>query len=651
MTDPHQAQNLQNILVLSVGHQSQGQLPSPWSGWPEDHLYRIHVTNDEIHHGSGPRTDRVATSVREAVMEARRSGPEVIVMELNGSAYKARDQADLALGHLAGLHLVVHLSAKWVEDRKAATAVSQLHADRWIDKHLQRSITQTTTTNELSRVLYDKYGQPFEALSDGSESLHKILAGVRRNTTTVSPVVVQAFERKLSRTDHASIDETAIIAELVDGREGVMIDVGAHHGAAMRPFVERGWTVYAFEPDQMNREVLTRRFGNHSNVFIDSRAVSDVADKEVTFYRSDVSSGISGLHAFHESHRPAQKVTTTTLSVLCHQRQLSDVDFLKIDAEGHDLFVLDGYDWGREPPDVVECEFEDKKTVPLGYDFNDLATRLTGLGYDVWVSEWHPVVQYGVVHDWRGLSHYPCQLENNAWGNLLAFRNPPTVASLEQAVAKTIMTRPGGGPVRQPTTHPTSKLDEPTTVGGPRANNRIYTPSPRPTSLASIAAEIRDAYKGTLAIPAASAVAAHMAAVVAAGTRHRLLTQLFGSVGNAATLVAIGMAVARLRRERNAAGSRLEQTSAEVAQANLRIARAAAATAAQKLEHAYTELSQQVDEVVNDVAHTHKIGQNTHDLLQARISSLEKVTGLVAGANASRYQPFAQRLSDDDVGS
>src|SRR3546814_3194476 len=97
-----------------------------------------------------------------------------------------------------------------------------------------------------------------------------------------------------------------------------MIDVGAHHGHALFPFLEKGWRVFAFEPDDRNRAILEKRLaqadGAGSLVRLDNRAVSDQVRSGQVFYRSDQSTGISGLSAFHPSHVSKQVVDTTTLS-------------------------------------------------------------------------------------------------------------------------------------------------------------------------------------------------------------------------------------------------------------------------------------------------------------------------------------------------
>lgn len=232
-----------------------------------------------------------------------------------------------------------------------------------------------------------------------------------------------------SRDEHAHLDETRAVRALLHGKKsGFMIDVGAHEGHSLKLFLDDAWDVIAFEPDDVNRGKLTQLLAQHRNghrVEVDTRCVSDRIQSKIPFFRSPQSTGISGLSAFHETHAQAQSVDTVTLGAYLERRPLGEVDFLKIDTEGHDLFVLKGFPWERQRPAVIECEFEDRKTVPLGYTYHDLARFLTERGYTVYVSEWHPIVRYGIRHEWRRLMRYPADLADEAsWGNLVAFRDP-----------------------------------------------------------------------------------------------------------------------------------------------------------------------------------------------------------------------------------
>ncbi|MGR8920620.1 MAG: FkbM family methyltransferase [Gammaproteobacteria bacterium] len=220
-------------------------------------------------------------------------------------------------------------------------------------------------------------------------------------------------------------NEARMVFELLaaDTPAGLMVDVGAHTGGSLRPFLEAGWDVLAFEPDSNNRAILLERFGERGKLVVDVRALSDAPRDDAPFYRSRRSSGISGLSAFHESHREAETVTITTLAAALaeHDRAERRVDFLKIDTEGLDLPVLRGLDWSAPAPRVILCEFENAKTEPHGYDFDGLAGFLDERGYRLLVAEWKPVVNYGRRHDFAGFFTYPHRLtQPGAWGNLFA---------------------------------------------------------------------------------------------------------------------------------------------------------------------------------------------------------------------------------------
>jgi FkbM family methyltransferase len=252
------------------------------------------------------------------------------------------------------------------------------------------------------------------------ESLLKFL---KKNTTP-------SFRRSVKKLLHLErFDEVDIVLQTLERHtpKGTMFDVGAHQGASCENFAKLGWTIYAFEPDNDNRDVLEEVCKKYTNVHIDSRGVAEENRNNLSFFTSDVSSGISSLSAFHDSHKEAQKIDVVSIRSFLKEHEVSKIDFLKIDTEGHDLFVLKGIEWGESDPLVILCEFEDNKTLPLGYSFKDLADFLVTKGYQVLVSEWHPIVQYGNRHQWNCFKNYPCELvDSKAWGNLIASRDAGT---------------------------------------------------------------------------------------------------------------------------------------------------------------------------------------------------------------------------------
>jgi FkbM family methyltransferase len=247
--------------------------------------------------------------------------------------------------------------------------------------------------------------------------------------------LVQAVGRNLGVASmQAGLDESDIAWDFFhhQAAPGTMVDVGAHYGSALRPFARKGWQVFAFEPDAKNRAHLLGEFAGFPNLKIDPRAVADQARQGVTFYRSDVSSGISGLSAFDPSHRAEDRIDVTTLTDFAAANGVQGIDFLKIDTEGHDLFVLRGVPWHQMRPRLVLCEFENRKTEPLGYRYEDLANFLADQGYHVITSEWHPIERYGATHRWHRFAEgKPPPLSNPlGWGNILAVRDAADLPGL-----------------------------------------------------------------------------------------------------------------------------------------------------------------------------------------------------------------------------
>jgi FkbM family methyltransferase len=240
-----------------------------------------------------------------------------------------------------------------------------------------------------------------------------------------------------SRDERLAVDETEIVSQLLSdrrGRDHLMLDVGAHFGTSASYFNKLGWSIVCFEPDSNNRERLLARFGGAENVIIDTRAVSDEPALGVSFYSSHESTGISALHAFRDTHSEQGKVDVTTIAEFVRSRDIGSVDFLKIDVEGFDFAVIRGVPWDVLRPDVIECEFEDLKTLRLGHSYHDVAQYLADKGYAVYLSEWHPIVQYGIRHDWRRVVAYPAEgVPADAWGNILAFRNDPGIEAVTRA--------------------------------------------------------------------------------------------------------------------------------------------------------------------------------------------------------------------------
>lgn len=348
--------------------------------------------------------------------------------------YQARDFGLESIFIISGATLSLKHNRADYEDIRAALSGDEvqriaLYDDSWFTQCLLQSgyldgIEIKGVLVETRRLVDTFYGYPVACIDAQSIPEFDILIVPPR----VPPKVVDRLKQRFGTrvfTFLENPDEIALIYDFftmhTEGK--VMLDVGANVGMSLLPFAQDGWQVHAFEPDSLHRKRLEACTADFPSVSICDRALSDRIEKNVPLYRSQVSGGISGLSVFHKSHYLSEYIETMLLSDYVREQGIVEADFLKIDTEGYDLFVLKGNDWSKFRPRLIMCEYEDHKTVPLGYDFYSLANFFQEKGYHLLVSEWSPVIEYGNQPRWKRFVQFPCTLlDPDGFGNILAFR-------------------------------------------------------------------------------------------------------------------------------------------------------------------------------------------------------------------------------------
>lgn len=223
-------------------------------------------------------------------------------------------------------------------------------------------------------------------------------------------------------------DEIYLVYDLVKHRKlnkkTLVIDVGANIGNSSAPFVYSKNPVIAIEPDPRNIKRLEKNFGNKANFTLKKCAISDKNQSEAPFNLSDITS-INSLYKFHESHKTVINVEIKTLDQVIKEESVKYITFLKIDVEGYDLFALKSLSLNPQiKPDLILIEFEDKKTIPLGYTYKDVVDYLKKNSYDFITFEYYPINKYGENHKISNIKINNKEIENpDGWGNILAFKN------------------------------------------------------------------------------------------------------------------------------------------------------------------------------------------------------------------------------------
>jgi FkbM family methyltransferase len=131
-----------------------------------------------------------------------------------------------------------------------------------------------------------------------------------------------------------------------------VIDIGANSGlfSLLTKTLNNAAEVYAFEPlPVFKNDLIANCTLNQFNIHVQEYALSDFTGKAKFYFPQQYagniySSSLSKQHYFeHQSTKPDEiDVEVTSFDAFAHGRNITSVDLVKIDAEGHDFEVLEG---------------------------------------------------------------------------------------------------------------------------------------------------------------------------------------------------------------------------------------------------------------------------------------------------------------------
>jgi FkbM family methyltransferase len=150
-----------------------------------------------------------------------------------------------------------------------------------------------------------------------------------------------------------------VLPYLRNGGTRRLIEVGAFVGGMTKPFLQEGWQAVAFEPDQRCQQHLADLVKAHpGQVRVEKAAVTADRDGGAQFHHAEVP-GLSSL-----SPSPfvgcvqTSDVPAVALARYIAAKGLFDVDFINIDAEGHDFAILNSIDFNTVTPRMILVGFD-----------------------------------------------------------------------------------------------------------------------------------------------------------------------------------------------------------------------------------------------------------------------------------------------------
>jgi FkbM family methyltransferase len=124
----------------------------------------------------------------------------------------------------------------------------------------------------------------------------------------------------------------------------VLFDVGANVGDFTHRFLKLfpDAVTKSFEPTNETFRSLSARFSNYENVVCENMALG--AHPKRAWIELEKNSSLNRVLTNRDETKHIQEISITTGDDYVSRYKIEEIDFLKIDTEGHDLEVLKGFD-------------------------------------------------------------------------------------------------------------------------------------------------------------------------------------------------------------------------------------------------------------------------------------------------------------------
>lgn len=161
-------------------------------------------------------------------------------------------------------------------------------------------------------------------------------------------------------------EDIFIVRQFEKDYRGFFVDVGCYHPTKYNNtfrLYQRGWRGVNIDIDKIKIEGFNMRRPGDTNI---QRAVSTQSG-ELTYWTNGFYSLVVTLDEDFTKERTKydyrpHRVKADTLTAILDETQFRDqtIDFLTVDAEGHDLPVLQSLDFSRYQPQLIAVEMQER---------------------------------------------------------------------------------------------------------------------------------------------------------------------------------------------------------------------------------------------------------------------------------------------------
>lgn len=175
----------------------------------------------------------------------------------------------------------------------------------------------------------------------------------------------------------------------------IAFDVGANIGewtssliAADVNTMLKNASIYCFEPSMDTFQLLQHNLRKYPaySIHLENKALSNRNGVQ-TLFIAGIGLGINSLHQNSQATSilvGEEKIVTVTLDHYCSSLKIDSIDLLKIDAEGHDYFIIEGAANILKEAKIEILQFEyNRKWIDSRHFLKDVFDLIEGLNYQV----------------------------------------------------------------------------------------------------------------------------------------------------------------------------------------------------------------------------------------------------------------------------
>ena len=158
--------------------------------------------------------------------------------------------------------------------------------------------------------------------------------------------------------------EFSAVSSLLSESPSLCIDIGGNKGLYTEHIISNfpQCKIVIFEPSISNSNLLHSKFSDNKNVTVEQKAVSNI-DGEATLYSDSDGSGLASLtkrrlEHFDIAFEQSEKIAVIRFEDYWKSELGSEnIDFVKLDIEGHELDALNGFGEALKFINVIQFEF------------------------------------------------------------------------------------------------------------------------------------------------------------------------------------------------------------------------------------------------------------------------------------------------------